>query len=49
MNAIAEGRSLELYFIEGRPDGILTAEMFNWTGHVVMTLRTRLPVALARR
>ncbi|MEZ5751520.1 MAG: hypothetical protein R3D60_05985 [Paracoccaceae bacterium] len=26
------GRSLELYFIDGRPDGMLTAEVFNWTG-----------------
>lgn len=49
MNAIAEGRSLELYFIEGRPDGMLTAEMFNWTGHILMTPRTRLSAALARK
>jgi hypothetical protein len=45
----AEGRSLELYFIEGRPDGMLTAEVFNWTGHVLMTPRTQLTKALARR
>lgn len=49
MSAAAEGRSLELYFIEGRPDGMLTAEMFNWTGHVLMTPRTRLSAALARK
>ncbi len=24
-------RSLELFFIDGRPDGMLTAEVFNWT------------------
>jgi hypothetical protein len=45
----AEGRSLELYFIEGRPDGMLTAEVFNWTGHVLMTPRTRLSKALVRQ
>ncbi len=42
------GRSLELYYIDGRPDGMLTAEMFNWTGHVLMTPRTQLAAALAR-
>lgn len=42
------GKSLELYFIDGRPDGILTAEVFNWTGHVLMTPRTRIAEALKR-
>jgi hypothetical protein len=42
------GKSLELYFIDGRPDGILTAEVFNWTGHVLMTPRTRIAEALSR-
>jgi hypothetical protein len=49
MIALPEGRSLELYFIDGRPDGMLTAEMFNWTGHVLMTPRTRISAALSRR
>ena len=35
MNINIKGRSLELYFIDGRPDGMLTAEVFNWTGHVL--------------
>lgn len=48
MNAGVLGRSLELYFIDGRPDGMLTAEVFNWTGHVLVTPRTRLKEALAR-
>ena len=43
------GRSLELFFIDGRPDGMLTAEVFNWTGHVLMAPRTRIAAALARR
>jgi hypothetical protein len=42
------GRSLELYYIDGRPDGMLTAELFNWTGHVLMTPRTQIATALAR-
>lgn len=44
----AIGRSLELYYIDGRPDGMLTAEMFNWTGHVLMAPRTQIGPALAR-
>lgn len=49
MTAGSEGRSLELYFINGKPDGMLTAEVFNWTGHVLMTPRTQITAALARR
>ncbi|MCB1397846.1 MAG: GIY-YIG nuclease family protein [Rhodobacter sp.] len=45
---ITPGRSLELYFIDGRPDGMLTAEVFNWTGHVLRVPRTQLREALAR-
>jgi hypothetical protein len=44
----ALGRSLELYYIDGRPDGMLTAELFNWTGHVLMAPRTQIAIALKR-
>lgn len=44
----AIGRSLELYYIDGRPDGMLTAELFGWTGHVLMAPRTQIAAALAR-
>ena len=40
MTAGTTGRSLELFFIDGKPDGMQTAEVFNWTGHVLMTPRT---------
>lgn len=43
------GLSLDLYFIDGHPDGMLTAEIFNWTGHVLITPRTQLKKALARK
>lgn len=43
------GQSLQLFFIDGTPDGMLTAEVFNWTGHVLMTPRTRLAEALKRK
>jgi hypothetical protein len=42
------GRSLELYFVDGNPDGMLTAEVFNWTGHVLRIPRTRLTEGLKR-
>jgi len=42
------GRSLELFFIDGQPDGLLTAELFNWTGHVLQVPRTRLKEAISR-
>jgi hypothetical protein len=48
MNAVP-GRSLELYYIDGRPDGMLTAELFNWTGHVLMAPRTQIAAALKRQ
>ena len=40
------GRSLELFFIDGKPEGMQTAELFNWTGHVLMAPRTRMPVSI---
>lgn len=42
------GRSLELFFVDGRPEGMLTARMFNWTGQVLVAPRTQLPAALKR-
>ncbi|WP_238366635.1 GIY-YIG nuclease family protein [Mesobacterium pallidum] len=45
---MSAGRSLELYFVDGRPDGMLTAEVFNWTGHVLRIPRTRLADGLKR-
>lgn len=44
-----EIHTLELFFIDGRPDGMLTAEVFGWTGHVLVTPRTQLPEALNRK
>ena len=49
MTNIDQGRSLELFFIDGKPDGMLTAEVFNWTGHVLMTPRTRIAETLKRK
>ena len=45
---MATGRSVRLYLVEGAPTGILTAEIVNWTGHVLSAPRTRLEAALKR-
>lgn len=42
------GRSLELFYLDGTPDGMMTAEVFGWTGHVLRVPRTLAKEALAR-
>ena len=49
MTTTLVGRSLELRYIDGQPDGMLTAELFNWTGHVLMAPRTQIKAMLARK
>lgn len=46
---MVQGRSLELFFVDGRPDGLLTAEVFNWTGHILKAPRVKLREALERK
>lgn len=46
---MSAGRSLELFFVDGNPEGMLTAEVFNWTSHVLRIPRTRLPDGLRLR
>jgi hypothetical protein len=48
MISSTRARTLELFFIDGRPDGMLTAEVFNWTGHVLVAPRTQIFEALQR-
>jgi hypothetical protein len=45
---MGKGRSVRLYLAEGSATGILTAEIINWTGHVLASPRTRLDAALKR-
>lgn len=42
------GRSIRLFLADGVPTGIITAEIVNWTGHVMMAPRSRLPDLLRR-
>lgn len=44
----ARPQTLQLFYIDGRPDGMLTASVFNWTGRVLMAPRTRLSEAIMR-
>ena len=45
---MTRGRSVRLFLAEGSATGILTAEIVNWTGHVLAAPRTRLEAALKR-
>lgn len=45
---MSQGRSLELFFIDANPEGMQTAEVFNWTGHVLFFPRTQIAQALQR-
>ncbi|MHA7886993.1 GIY-YIG nuclease family protein [Roseicyclus sp.] len=42
------GRSVKLYLVDGVASGILTAEIMNWTGHVLAAPRTRIESVLKR-
>lgn len=49
MSKSIKARSLELFFVDGTPDGMLTAKIpFQWTGHVLVAARTQLVDALKR-
>lgn len=44
-----KGRSIELFFVDGTPDGMVTASIpFQWSGHVLVTQRTQLKEAISR-
>ncbi len=42
------GRTIRIFLADGSPSGILTAEIINWTGKVIVAPRTRLPDLIAR-
>lgn len=42
------GKSVRLFLADGTPGGLLTAEIMNWTGHVVAAPRSDLPALLKR-
>ncbi|MCF8005142.1 MAG: GIY-YIG nuclease family protein [Chromatiaceae bacterium] len=44
----AIGRSVRLFLVDGKSTGLITAEIMNWTGHVLTGPRAELPKFLAR-
>jgi hypothetical protein len=46
--AVSVGKSIRLYLADGTPGGLLTAEIMNWTGHVVAAPRSELAGLLKR-
>lgn len=45
---MSQGKSIKLFLADGTPGGIITAEIINWTGHVISAPRSRLAELLAR-
>ena len=39
---MSQGRSLRLFLVDGTPNGLLTGEIMNWTGHVLTGPRSKL-------
>jgi len=45
---MTKGRSIRLFLADGSPGGIVTAEIMNWTGHVIVAPRSRLADLIQR-
>ncbi|MBI5164356.1 MAG: GIY-YIG nuclease family protein [Magnetospirillum sp.] len=45
---MTKGRSIRLFLADGNPGGIITAEIMNWTGHVMFAPRSRLADLIRR-
>lgn len=45
---MSKGKSVRLFLADGTPGGLLTAEIMNWTGHVVAAPRSDLAALLKR-
>lgn len=45
---MTSGRTLRLFLVDGTPGGLITAEIMNWTGHVLTGPRSMLPELLRR-
>jgi len=43
------GRTVRLFLVEGRPTGLIIAEMMNWTGQVLAAPRSGLATLLSRK
>ncbi|HAV4999854.1 TPA: GIY-YIG nuclease family protein [Acinetobacter baumannii] len=45
---MGQGKSVKLFLADGTPNGILTAEIINWTGHVLSAPRSKLAELIQR-
>ncbi|AKJ95801.1 endonuclease [Thioalkalivibrio versutus] len=45
---MSQGRSIRLFLVDGSPHGLLTAEIMNWTGHVLTGPRGKLSELVQR-
>ena len=45
---MSQGRSIRLFLVDGSPNGPLTAEIMNWTGHALTGPRTKLTELVQR-
>ena len=45
---MSKGRTLKLFLVDGVPQGLLTAEIMNWTGHVITGSRGKLTELIQR-
>ncbi|WP_458107199.1 GIY-YIG nuclease family protein [Arthrobacter sp. R3-55] len=45
---MALGKQVRLFLVDGTPGGMLTAEIMNWTGHIIAAGRSDLPELLKR-
>lgn len=48
MMSASNGRTLKLFLVDGVPNGLLTAEIMNWTGDVITGPRSRLGELIQR-
>ena len=42
------GKSVKLFLVDGSPNGILTAEIINWTGKILSAPRSKLAELIQR-
>ena len=45
---MSKGRSIRLFLVDGSPNGLLTAEIMNWSGHVLTGPRSKLTELVQR-
>jgi len=45
---MSHGRGIRLFLVDGTPNGLLTAEIMNWTGHALTSPRTKLTELVKR-